>query len=62
VTYVLGGDIIVAVDGERISSTEELRGAIAAHKPGDKIKLRFYRDKKAKSVTVTLGQRPASAG
>jgi S1-C subfamily serine protease len=61
-TYVLGGDIIVAVDGEPISSTGELRDAIAAHKPGDKIKLRIYRDAKARTVTVTLGKRPASAG
>jgi len=61
-TYVLGGDIIVAVDGEQISSTGELRDAIAAHKPGDKIKLRIYRDAKRKSVTVTLGQQPPSAG
>jgi S1-C subfamily serine protease len=62
VTYVLGGDIIVAVDGAQISTIGELRDAIAAHKPGDKIKLRFYRDGKAKSMTVTLGKQPASAG
>ena len=60
-TYDLGGDIIVAADGERISSIEELRDAIAARKPGDKIKLRIYRDKKRTSVTVTLGRQPASA-
>ena len=46
---------------ERISSIEELRDAIAARKPGDKIKLRIYRDKKRTSVTVTLGRQPASA-
>ena len=61
-TYVLGGDIIVAVDGKPIATTEELRDAIAAHKPGDKIKLRIYRDTKKMTVTVTLGKRPASAG
>ena len=61
-TYVLGGDIIVAVDGKQISSTGELRDAIAAHKPGDKIKLRIYRDAKKTTVTVTLGKQPASAG
>jgi len=61
-TYDLGGDIIVAADGEQISSIEELRDAIAAHKPGDKIKLRIYRDAKKMSVTVTLGRQPASAG
>ncbi|MBA3375862.1 MAG: trypsin-like peptidase domain-containing protein, partial [Actinobacteria bacterium] len=61
-TYILGGDIIVAVGGEPISSIERLRDAIAEHKPGDKIKLRIYRDAKKKSVTVTLGRQPASAG
>ncbi|MBA3402113.1 MAG: trypsin-like peptidase domain-containing protein [Actinobacteria bacterium] len=60
-TYDLGGDIIVAAGGEQISSIEELRDAIAARKPGDKIKLRIYRDAKKTSVTVTLGRQPASA-
>ncbi len=60
-TYVLGGDIIVAADGEQLSSIEELRDAIAGHKPGDKIKLRIYRNAKQTSVTVTLGRQPASA-
>ena len=39
-TYVLGGDIIVSFDGEKISSIEELRDAIAGHKPGDKVSAR----------------------
>jgi len=59
-TYVLGGDIIVAFDDRQISSIEELRDAIAAHKPGEKIRLEIYRDAKKTSVTVTLGRRPAS--
>ena len=60
-TYDLGGDIIVAADGEQVSSIEKLRDAIAARKPGDKIKLRIYRDTKKTSVTVTLGRQPSSA-
>jgi S1-C subfamily serine protease len=59
-TYVLGGDIIVAYDGEKISSIEQLRDAIAGHKPGDKISLVIYRDAKKTSVTVTLGRQPPS--
>ena len=59
-TYVLGGDIIVAYDGKKISSIEQLRDAIAGDKPGDKIKLVIYRDAKKTSVTVTLGRQPAS--
>ncbi len=59
-TYVLGGDIIVAYDGKKISSIEELRDAIAGAKPGDKVKLVIYREAAKKSVTVTLGRQPAS--
>ena len=59
-TYVLGGDIIVSFDGKKISSIEQLRDAIAAHKPGDKVTLVIYRDAKKTSVTVTLGRQPPS--
>ena len=59
-SYVLGGDIIVAFDGEKISSIEELRDAISGKRPGDKVKLVIYRDASKTSVTVTLGRQPAS--
>ena len=59
-TYVLGGDIIVAYDGKKISSIEELRDAIAGAKPGDKVTLVIYRDANKSSVKVTLGRQPQS--
>ena len=59
-TYVLGGDIIVSFDGAKISSIEQLRDAVAAHTPGDKVTVVIYRDAKKTSVTVTLGRQPAS--
>jgi len=59
-TFVLGGDIIVSFGGERISSIEQLRDAVAAHKPGDKVKVVIYRDANKTSVTVTLGRQPPS--
>ena len=59
-TFVLGGDIIVSFGGKRISSIEQLRDAVAAHKPGDKVKVVIYRDANKTSVTVTLGRQPAS--
>jgi len=60
VTFVLGGDIIVAADGKKVSAVEELVEAIASHKPGDTIRLQIYRDGKKTNVTATLGRRPAS--
>jgi putative serine protease PepD len=59
-TYVLGGDIIVAFDGTPISSYDELRDAVATHKPGEKVKLQIYRGATKKSVHVTLGRQPPS--
>jgi S1-C subfamily serine protease len=59
-TFILGGDIIVKFDGRQISSIEQLRDAVAAHKPGDKVKLVIYRGANRTSVTVTLGRQPQS--
>jgi putative serine protease PepD len=59
-TFSLGGDIIVAADGKKVTSIEELRDVIAAHKPGDKIRLQIYREAQKTTVTVTLGRRPAT--
>jgi S1-C subfamily serine protease len=59
-TYVLGGDIIVSFDGEKINSIEELRDAIAGHQPGDKVSIGIFRDANRTSVNVTLGRQPQS--
>jgi S1-C subfamily serine protease len=60
VTYIVGGDIIVAVDDTSVVTPQELRDAIAQHNPGDEVDLTIYRDGERTSVTVTLGRRPLS--
>ena len=55
------GDAVTAVDGESIDSGDDLRAAIDAKKPGDKITLTIERAGNERTVQVTLGQRPASA-
>jgi S1-C subfamily serine protease len=59
-SYQIGGDIITAVDGKPLSAFTQLRDAIADKKPGDKLKLEIYHHGSKKSVTVTLGNRPAT--
>ena len=59
-SFRMGGDVIVAADGKPVSSIDELRDVIAAHKPGEKIELKIYRGDKAKTVTVTLGRQPTT--
>lgn len=58
------GDIITAVDGEAVSGPEALVSAVQAHEPGDQISLTVYSSgaDQAKSITVTLGENPDSAG
>ena len=59
-SYRIGGDVIVAADGEQVASIEDLRGVIASHRPGDTIELQIYRDGTKKTVTVTLGRQPTT--
>jgi S1-C subfamily serine protease len=59
-TYVLGGDVIVAVDDTSVVTPQELRDVVAAHEPGDEVELTVYRDGRRTSVTVTLGRRPST--
>ena len=57
----LGGDIIVAVDGKPINSSDALASTIGAMKPGTTAKLTILRDGKRKQVEVKLGNRPQQA-
>ena len=56
----LGGDIITKVDGRTVKSADELQAVIAKHKAGDKVKVEFVRNRRTKTVEVTLATRPAS--
>ncbi|HSL96585.1 MAG TPA: trypsin-like peptidase domain-containing protein [Thermoleophilia bacterium] len=56
--YVVGGDIVTAIDGERVSSMEELAGTIAEKAPGEEVTLTVLRDGATTDVTVTLEVRP----
>jgi S1-C subfamily serine protease len=54
----VGGDIIVAVNGKKLTGEEALGVALLDLQPGQKITLRVYRDGKPRDVRVTLGSRP----
>ncbi len=54
--YTLGGDILVAADGKRVTSLAELRDLLALHRPGDRVELELYRGSDKRTVTVTLGR------
>jgi S1-C subfamily serine protease len=56
--YPVGGDIITAIDGQKVTSTKQLQGIIAAHKPGDRVTLTVVRNGSTQQVQVTLGTKP----
>mgnify|MGYP002381355513 CR=1 FL=1 len=55
---VKSGDVIVAVDGERIDGPRELARRIAGLGPDKKVDLTFVRNGAEKTVAVTLGKLP----
>jgi S1-C subfamily serine protease len=57
----VGGDVITAIDGDKIVKENDLPRLIAAHDPGDTVKVQVIRDGKTETVDVKLGERPDSA-
>ena len=47
-------DVIIGVDNKKVSNMADLQEALAKHRPGDKVKVKLMRDKKEKTVEVTL--------
>jgi S1-C subfamily serine protease len=54
------GDVIVAVDGDKVDTTHDLSTRILPHSPGDVITLTIVRDGSQQTLRVTLGTLPAS--
>ena len=55
----VGGDLIVAVEGQPIASMEDLSSYLVTEtRPGDTVTLTVLRDGERRQVQVTLGERP----
>ncbi len=54
------GDVIIAVNGQSVSSESDLSAILANVKPGAQIKLTIMRGSSQGTVTVTTGERPVS--
>jgi len=58
-----GGDVILSVDGKKVTRPEDLALLIAAKKPGQKVTVGILRDGNQKmDVEVTLDSRPGGPG
>jgi len=53
------GDVITAIDGNDITSADDLTAQVGAHQPSDTITVTVTRNGASKNIKVTLGTRPA---
>jgi S1-C subfamily serine protease len=59
-TYRTGGDVITAVDGNKVTSSDDVQQTIDAHKPGDTVSITYWRNGDSHTVDVKLATRPAT--
>jgi S1-C subfamily serine protease len=53
---MLGGDLIVAIDDQKVQDEEDLSQMMNNHRAGDTVKVTIYRNKKKLDVTVSLSE------
>jgi S1-C subfamily serine protease len=56
----IGGDLIVAVDGQKVASPFDLNILLNRKRPGDTVTLTVYRGGKKIDLPVKLGERPGA--
>jgi S1-C subfamily serine protease len=53
------GDVMTEVDGERVTSNEDVVRIVREHRPGDELRVVVRRAGELKTLTVTLGELPS---
>jgi S1-C subfamily serine protease len=56
VPIMVGGDLIIAIDGEKIEDQQDLAQMMNKHRAGDVVRVTIFRGKKRMDVSVTLGE------
>ncbi len=57
---IVGGDILVGMDGSKIESADDFHRLMKQRKQGERTTLTVWRGKTKKELAVTLGERPRS--
>ena len=56
IPIMLGGDLIVAIDDQKVENEQDLSEMMNNHRAGDTVKVTIYRSKKKMDVSVALGE------
>ena len=52
--------MITAIDGQKVTSSEDVQQTIDAHQPGDTVKVTYWRNGDSHTVDVKLATRPTT--
>jgi S1-C subfamily serine protease len=52
------GDVIVAIDGKKVTNADDLQNVLQDKKPGDTVQVELFRDGRRSTVPVRLSERP----
>ncbi len=53
---MIGGDLMVAIDGEAVGDQQDLANSMNKHRAGDTVTITIYRNKHKMDVKVVLGE------
>ena len=53
---MLGGDLIVAIDGQEVTDQQEINAIMDKHQAGDTISVTIYRGRKQITIKLILGE------
>jgi S1-C subfamily serine protease len=53
---LLGGDLIVAIDGQRVTNPQEINAVMEKHQAGDTVSVTFYRGQKQITLKLIAGE------
>jgi S1-C subfamily serine protease len=53
---LLGGDLIVAIDGQQVNDPQDISAIMSKHQAGDTISVTFYRGRRQITLKLILGE------
>jgi S1-C subfamily serine protease len=56
IPIALGGDLIIAIDGQKVEDEQDLSQMMNNHRAGDTVKVTIFRNKRKLDVNVALGE------
>ena len=60
--YLLGGDVVTAINGHTVRNHQEYIGRVSGLRPGQRVKVTIVRDGQPRDLTLTVAERPRLPG